>query len=110
MNETLAIVVVLLVMVAGANLPFMTERVLGLFVWRARGAPAAKPFWLRLAEALVLYGLTLAVGFLLEGQFGNRFVQGWEFYAITLAVFLVCAYPGFVWRYLSRRRRDDALR
>lgn len=103
MGQTPAVAVVLVVMMVGANLPFLTERVFGLFSWR-RGAEA-KPFWLRLAEALVLYALALIVGFALEARMGNRFEQAWEFYAITLAVFLVCGYPGFVWRYLLRRRR-----
>ncbi len=33
---------------------------------------------------------------------GNRFRQGWEFYAITLCLYVVLGYPGFVYRYLCR--------
>jgi hypothetical protein len=34
---------------------------------------------------------------------GNVFTQRWEFYAITLSLFVVMAFPGFVFRYLLRR-------
>jgi hypothetical protein len=29
--------------------------------------------------------------------------QGWQFYATTGALFIVFAFPGFVWRYLWRK-------
>lgn len=104
MNQTLAIVVLIGLMAIAANIPFLSERVLGLVPWRRAGVPVVKSFWLRLAEVLVFYTIVILIGFAFESQLGNRFYQGWQFYAITLALFLVCAYPGFVWRYLMRRR------
>ncbi len=80
-----------------ANLPFLTER---RFLLITRGE---KSFIFRLLELLVGYALTLALGFLLEGTVGRIQEQTWNFYAITLLMFLVLAYPGFVWRYLRRR-------
>lgn len=103
MNQSVAIAGLILAMVVTANIPFVTERVFGLVGFRRGGAPAIKPFWLRLLEVLVLYALLMLAGFVFEAQIGNRFVQTWEFYAITLSIYLVCAYPGFVWRYLMRR-------
>lgn len=103
MNQSIAIAGLILAMVVTANIPFLSERILGLVGFRRGGAPAIKPFWSRLAEVLVLYGVLVAVGFAFEAQLGNRFAQTWEFYAITLSIYLVCAYPGFVWRYLMRR-------
>ena len=44
-----------------------------------------------------------ALGFTFESALGNRFAQTWEFYAITLSLYLVLAYPGFVYRYLFKR-------
>jgi hypothetical protein len=44
-----------------------------------------------------------AVGFTFERMIGNVFAQRWEFYATTLTLFLVMAFPGFVLRYLLRR-------
>jgi len=82
----------------GANLPFFNSRLLCLF------PASAKSLWVRLAELLVWYGIVGACGFAFEGALGNRFSQGWQFYAITLCLFLVFAFPGFVWRYLLRRQ------
>jgi hypothetical protein len=33
-----------------------------------------------------------------------RSPQGWEFYAVTGALFITLAFPGFVWRYLVKHR------
>ena len=104
-NQTLAYAVLIVLMVVAANIPFVSERVLGIIGWKKNGQPTTKSFWLRLLEVLVLYVIVVLVGFAFEAQLGNRFAQGWEFYAITLAIFVVCAYPGFVWRYLRRRRK-----
>ncbi|MBK4734123.1 DUF2818 family protein [Noviherbaspirillum pedocola] len=90
---------VIVLAVLAANLPFFSERVFGILPWRAAG----KPFWLRLVELIVLYFVLGAVAFFIEARQGNRFQQGWEFYAVTACLFLVLAYPGFVLRYLRRR-------
>lgn len=72
--------------------------------WRSRGRQVHKSVFERLLELLVFYSLVGVLGFALEANLGNRFQQGWEFYAITLSLFLVLGYPGFVWRYLMKRR------
>ncbi len=105
MNQTLAIVVLIGMMALTANIPFLSERLFGLIPLRSAGQPRIKSFWLRLVEVFVFYAVVVAIGFAFEAQIGNRFNQGWQFYAITLSLFLVCAYPGFVWRYLMRHRR-----
>ncbi|SNT21472.1 Protein of unknown function [Noviherbaspirillum humi] len=86
-----------------ANLPFLNERLFGVV---PTGRPL-KPTWMRLLELALLYAVVRGIAYGLEASAGNAFVQGWEFYAITLCLFLVLAYPGFVYRYL-RRRRDKA--
>ena len=63
-----------------------------------------KPFLLRLCEVLVFYCLIGLLAFAFEASMGNVFQQNWEFYVITLSLFLVMAYPGYVYRYLLRRR------
>lgn len=85
-----------------ANLPFFTESVLGI-VRLKRGA---KPAFVRIGELLLLYLLVLGVARLIESSLGNAFPQGWQFYAVTVCLFLVLGFPGFVHRYL-RRRTDD---
>lgn len=72
--------------------------------WRNRGLTIQKSFFERLLELLVFYSLVGVLGFAFEANLGNRFPQGWEFYAITFSLFLVLGYPGFVWRYLMKRR------
>ena len=49
-------------------------------------------------------GLALA----LEKRAGQIAPQGWEFYAVTGALFVTLAFPGFVYRYLMRRRDRSA--
>jgi energy-converting hydrogenase Eha subunit A len=78
---------------------------LGYAGWRDRGHVVKKSFFVRLIEVLVFYGLVGALGFAFEANIGNRFHQTWEFYVVTLSLFLVLGYPGFVFRYLLRNRR-----
>lgn len=72
-----------------------------------KGDAAHKPFVVRLAELLVFYALVGVLGFAIESSLGNPFAKTWEFYAITLCLFLVLAYPGFVYRYMMRRRKPS---
>ncbi len=82
-----------------ANWPFFTER-----QFLVRQPPMGqKSFAFRLLELLVGYGLVLLVGFGLEANMGAVQSQTWNFYAIAALLFLVMAYPGYVWRYLRRR-------
>ncbi len=100
MNTPGALIYLLLALaIAAANAPFVFERILFF-----RRSPAGrKAFGWRLLELTLLY---LLVGLLargLEGRQGQVYPQGWEFYAITYCLFLVFAYPGFVYRYMWRR-------
>jgi hypothetical protein len=66
---------------------------------------SGKLFIDRFLELLVGYVLVGMLGFAMELDLGNAFPQGWEFYAVTLALFIVLGYPGFVWCYMLQRRR-----
>jgi hypothetical protein len=99
MSQSIGAWTVLLVALVTANLPFVNER---LLVIGPKRAP--KPLGWRLLELVMLYGLTLGFGFLVEAQLGQRQPQGWEFYAALASLFLTLAFPGFVWRYLRRQR------
>jgi hypothetical protein len=94
--------------IAAANLPFVNERAFGFIPLQraghaARGAQA-KPFVVRILELVVLYFIVGALAHALESRIGNAFAQTWEFYAITGPMFVVLAFPGFVLRYLRKRR------
>ncbi|VVD79749.1 transmembrane lipoprotein [Pandoraea horticolens] len=91
---------VILLAVLGANLPFVNQRLFGLIALKR----AVKPLWLRLIELVVAYFVAGALGYLIESGIGNVFSQGWEFYAVTASLFVVFAFPGFVYRYLWRHR------
>lgn len=59
----------------------------------------------RFIELTVLFFLVGLLGIAFEASMGNVFPQGWEFYVINYCLFLVLGYPGFVLRYLLKRRR-----
>lgn len=99
MGQSAGVWLVLAVALLAANLPFANER---LFVVGPLRRP--KPLSWRLVELAAGWGLTLAVGFAVEARLGQRQAQGWEFYAALGFMFLTFAFPGFVWRYLRRRR------
>ncbi|WP_313168137.1 DUF2818 family protein [Massilia oculi] len=108
MDSSLAALLVIALALAGANLPFVNERLFG-FVPVPAGKAAAgesrnKAFALRLLELVVLYFIVGLVAKLLESRIGSVFVQTWEFYAVTGCMFLVLAFPGFVMRYMRKRR------
>jgi hypothetical protein len=103
-TQSVAVWLLIALALVSANLPFLTEKIFVLLPYRRSGDPASKPFWLRLVEVLVFYFAVGAIGFAFESSLGNRFAQGWQFYAITLCLYLVMAYPGFVYRYLFQRR------
>lgn len=99
MTQTTSIWLVLGLAFLAANLPFLNERLLA--VW-PRGQD--KSLWLRLLELFILYLLVGGIGLALEQHAGQIAPQGWEFYAITAALFITFAFPGFVYRYLAQRR------
>jgi len=97
LTPTVSIWIVIVAALAAANLPFVSSRVLGIVPVRT-----TKSVGVRLAELVVLYFAVGLLGVLLEARAGQVTAQGWEFYAVTGALFLVLAFPGFVWRYLVR--------
>lgn len=101
MSQTASIWLVIVAAVVAANLPFVSERVLGLVP-----LGRAKSLGLRLVELVVFYFLVGGLGLALEQRVGQIARQGWEFYAVTGALFITLAFPGFVWRYLFKHRRN----
>ena len=118
MDVSVAAWLVIAVAIVFANLPFLNEKVFGFVPLPGAGggaAPAGAPtslpagvrtkhFLLRLLELFVLYFVVGGLAYLLESRIGNVFTQTWEFYAITACTFVVLAFPGFVLRYLRKRR------
>ncbi len=101
MSQSASVWLVLLLALVAANLPFVNERLLALISVSASGR---KSLAIRLAELVVLYFIVGGIGLLFERRVGQIAPQGWEFYAITGALFIVLAFPGFTWRYLLKHR------
>ena len=99
MSNTVAVWLVIVVALLAANLPFANDRLLGVISLRQ-----PKPLALRLAELVLMYFITGGLGLLLEQRAGQIAPQRWEFYAITGALFITLAFPGFIWRYLWKHR------
>ena len=98
-SQTFSVWLVLLLAFCAANLPFLTQRLMA--VWPLKHP---KGLGLRLAELVVFYFLVGAVGLALEYRAGQIATQGWEFYAVTAALFVTLAFPGFVYCYLLKHR------
>ena len=99
MSMSLQIGLLIALAFLGANLPFISQRLL----WLGPRKPDKSLAW-RLLELVLMYVLIGAAGMALEQHAGQRAPQGWEFYAVTAALFLTLAFPGFVYRYLLRSR------
>jgi Na+(H+)/acetate symporter ActP len=96
-NWTVAALLLLAMVLA--NLPFLSERL--FLVWRFKSGRKAVSW--RIVELVGYYFLTGAVAYWMESRLGPVYGQKWEFYAVTACLFVVFAYPGFVYRYLWRR-------
>ncbi len=99
MSQSWAIWIFLPVAVCAANLPFVSQRLLAVVPLQTPKTP-----WLRLAELLVFYFCAGGVGLALEQRVGQLAPQTWEFYAITVAMFVTFSFPGFVYCYLFKHR------
>ena len=100
MSQTFSVWLVIVLAFLGANLPFLNQRLFGVVPLKTpKGLPV------RLAELVVLYFVVGGIGLALEHRAGQIAGQGWEFYAVTGALFLTFAFPGFVWRYLLKHRK-----
>jgi hypothetical protein len=99
MSQTGSVWLVLALGALLANLPFFTER-LFLLVPRA----VDKSLALRLLELVAYYFIVGGAGLALEARIGQIAAQRWEFYAVTVTLFLTLAFPGFIYRYLWKHR------
>jgi hypothetical protein len=99
MSTSSQIVILVLLALLAANMPFANQRILLLGPQRQ-----SKPLVWRLAELVFLYFVVGGVGLALENHGGQIAPQGWEFYAVTGTMFVTLAFPGFVYRYLMHRQ------
>ncbi len=96
MNSAVGALLVLAVI--SANLPFLIERPLWLTPFKS----GKKAIGWRLLELVLMYFIVGGIARLLEQKVAPPQHQDWEFYAITACMFIVLAFPGFIYRYLWR--------
>ncbi len=101
MSANLSIWLLILLALIAANLPFVNQRLMAVLPLRT----AVKGLAWRLLELVLWYAFVIGVGMAMERAQGQNQPQRWEFYAVTAAMFLTLAFPGFVYRYLVRRGR-----
>lgn len=86
-----------------ANLPFWggRQRFFGLPLFRRD-----KNFAWVLLEWLLAFGVWMGLALLLEKRLQPVHAQNWQFWVVSLCLFLLLAFPGFTVRYLwSPRHR-----
>lgn len=84
----------LILMLFMANLSWISDKWLGI-------AGKVNQLWQRFATLLPAYLITLVIAYFVEQLvMGQVWPQGWEFYSVTLCLFLVFSFPGFVYRVL----------
>jgi len=89
-------VILLLLFLLAANSPWFSERL--FFVIPIKQKPKSVAWCL--LELVVLYFVVGTIAFYAENAtIGQIATQKWEFYAITACMFLVFAFPGFVYRF-----------
>lgn len=95
---TSSIVLIVLFSIIMANLPWLSERFFIIFNPPFGGV---KLTWMRLLEWLIFgfFSLLFAWGFE-QKMTGTTHSQDWEFYAICISLFVVFAYPSFLYRHL----------
>lgn len=98
-NQSVAVWILIAMAFAMANLPFVNERLMALVPSKRY---AIKPPFLIVAELFVWYILAGLLAYAFETALVNPFPRGWEFYVITMCIFLVLGFPGFVYRYLMK--------
>ncbi len=99
MGQSTSVWLVIVLALAAANLPFISQRLLAVVK-----LAAGKSLAIRLAELVVMYFVVGGIALLLEKRLGQIAAQNWEFYAITATLFITLAFPGFIWRYLLKHR------
>ena len=95
MEMTQAIWLLLVLAVVLANIPFILANRMFVFI-----KVPEKNFATTLSEWFLYFLITGMFAFLLENKsMGEVATQDWEFYTVVLFLFMIFAFPGFIYRY-----------
>ncbi len=90
-------ITILLLAFVAANLPWFTDKLFYVLPLKVTHKSLA---WC-LLELLVLYFVVGLIAVYAEYKtYGQVNPQAWEFYAVTFSLFLVFAFPGFIYKIL----------
>ncbi|MES2547634.1 MAG: DUF2818 family protein [Pseudomonadota bacterium] len=93
-------IIILLLAFIAANLPWLSNKLFYVVTLKSHVKNLA---WC-LLELVVLYLIVGAIGFYAEhATLGQVSAQGWEFYTVTFSLFLVFAFPGFIYKVLWKK-------
>ncbi|OSI09194.1 DUF2818 family protein [Neisseria zoodegmatis] len=98
---TSSMYILLLLAFIFANAPFLTQRLLGVFKLKH------KHIGHHLFELFIGFGITAGLAYMLESRVGTVHHQDWEFYAVVICLYLIFAFPTFVWRYFWHGRNRE---
>ncbi|HFC6258898.1 TPA: DUF2818 family protein [Neisseria meningitidis] len=98
---TASMYILLVLALIFANVPFLTTRLFGV------AALKRKHFGHHLIELAAGFALTAVLAYILESRAGAVHDQGWEFYATVVCLYLIFAFPCFVWRYFWHTRNRE---
>ena len=88
-----------------ANLPFLSRRLFGVLPLPHN--PCAHHLDRKGGVSAAGFLLTGVLAYVLEQRSGQVHPQDWEFYAVTVCLYLVFAFPAFVWRYFWHGRNKE---
>ena len=95
MEVNQAVWLLLVTAIVLANIPFIFSNRLFVFL-----KVSTKSIWVNLAEWFLYFIVTGLFAYLLEKKsMGHVAPQDWEFYTITFFMFMIFAFPGFIYRY-----------
>ena len=84
-----------------ANVPFLTNRSWGVLPKKH------KKFRQQFLEMAIGFLILGALAYFLEKRSGMVHTQGWEFYVVVICLYVVAAFPAFVWRYFWYGRNKE---
>ncbi len=98
---TASMYILLVLALIFANAPFVTTKFFGVFPLKR------KHFGHHLVELAAGFILTAILAYILESRAGAVQHQDWEFYATVVCLYLIFAFPCFVWRYFWHARNRE---
>lgn len=98
---TISMYLLLLLALLAANFPFISRRFFGVAL------KTSKRFWQQLLELVFGFVLVGVCARFLEARAGEVHSQDWEFYVTVACLYLIFAFPAFVWRYFWHSKHQQ---